>query len=498
MLAGTEGAQSPFWSPDGEFIGFVRDRSLWKLSAAGGQAITIATGLGAFGRGSGCTWTEENEIVFSMADSTGMHAVSARGGSPRTLIVPDLATESDFHHPQVLPDGRSILFVVHRGGSGADVLEVLRDGERKRIVEFENQPIWKPVYSSTGHVLFRRLRGTVGLWALPFSLDGMEATDEPFMITPDGGLPQVSPDGSLLYVRGAGLGQAQMVRVTPAGEVVEPVGQKQTRIGQLALSPDGRLVAVMARDQENWDLWIHDIERGTRSRLTFTEEREWDPSWSPDGKHLFFWAAGNRAISRLRADGTGTMERLVLEDLPDSGDPTFAPDGKTMVFWVQEADGSKHLYSLDLDGDGKTTPFLTGEGQKVGSRLSPSGRLLAYVSDESGRNEVYLTRFPSGEGKWQVSVHGGAFPRWSADSSRLYYLEAESLMEVKINEEAAMTLAQPRKLFDAGDAGVEVLGMAHYEVTPDGDFIMVTHYDEEGISPTIVLVQNWLTEFTTR
>ena len=497
-LAGTGGAQSPFWSPDGEFIGFVRDCSLWKLPVAGGQAITIATGLGAFGRGSGCTWTEEDEIVFSRADASGMHAVSARGGAPRTLIVPDLSMEGDFHHPQVLPDGRSILFVTHRLGTGPDSLEVLLDGERRRIVEFENQPIWKPVYSSTGHILFRRLRGTIGLWALPFSLDGMEATDEPFLITLDGGLPQVSPDGSLLYVRGAGLGWAQMVQMTPAGEEVGPVGQKQTRIGQPVVSPDGRLIAVMGRDQEDWDLWIHDMERGTRSRLTFAAGMEWDPSWSPDGKHLFFWAGDTRAVSRLRADGTGTPERVVLEDLPDSGDPTLTPDGKTMVFWAQQADGSSHLYSLDLDGDGKSIPFLTGEGGKGSPQLSPGGRLLAYVSDESGDNEIYLTRFPSGEGKWQVSVQGGNVPRWSADGSLLYYLEAESLMEVEIKEEAAVTLAQPRKLFDAVDVDVEELGLAEYDVTPDGDFIMIRHYDEEGMTPTIVLVQNWLAEFTTR
>ncbi|MDX1390102.1 MAG: hypothetical protein R3344_12985, partial [Acidobacteriota bacterium] len=331
-LPGTDGASQPTWSPDGQFIAYVQDDGIWKVPVQGGEAAAIAIGVGEIDTAGGLSWGPNGTLVYATGGS-GLSEVSARGGDPRTILEPEPETEADHHNPTFLPDG-SILYVAHRVATAPDTIRVLKGGEPKTILQIENEGIREPIYSSSGHILYRRSTSQAGLWAVPFSLASHEVTGEPFLVDPEGSNASAGGDGVLLYIRGASASLRQLVWVNREGVVEETAGQPQSNIGSPVLSPDGRYVAVMGQENENWDIWIHDLARSTRTRLTFGSKMDWDPTWMPDGKTVVFWDGETRALSSRAADGTGQTEPLLTEDLPDSGVPTITPDGKTMVFWA--------------------------------------------------------------------------------------------------------------------------------------------------------------------
>jgi Tol biopolymer transport system component len=495
-LPGTEGARWPVWSPDGQFIAYAKDEGIWKVPVQGGEAAAIAIGVGGIGGAGGLSWGPDGRIVFARGGS-GLFEVSSRGGDPRSLRETDEETENDLHNPVFLPDGSGVLYVTHRKATAPDTISVFAGGESKEILQIEDVTLRSPVYSPTGHILYRRMGTKTGLWAVPFSLSRHEATGEPFLVDPEGSDASApSAGGALLFVRGAGSGLRQLVWVSREGVVEGTVGQPQTNIGSPVISPDGRRVAVMGQEDENWDIWIHDVDRGTRTRLTFSSKMDWDPTWMPDGSSVVFWDGETRAISKRAADGTGETERIVAEELDDSGVPTITPDGKTMVFWVERSSDQEDLWVQSLDGEGTPTPLLETAAVEDAPRISPDGRHLAYVSDESGRNEVYLTRFPGGEGKWQVSVNGGQAPVWDRSGDKIFYREKGALMEVDVDTDPTVRLGSPRKLFEAKDADVLIRNFHRFDVAPDGErFIMVQELKQEGVYPSLVLVENWAEEF---
>jgi len=493
-LSGTNKALRPFWAPDSEWLGFLRDGSLWRISIRGGQAAAIASGVGEFGGGSGLSWGASDRIVFALGGG-GLAEVSASGGDPKNLLEPTPGEEGDLHEPWLLPRGAGVLFVAHRLASTADSLYVLADGKRKLLLQLDGQRIGRPVYSPTGHILYHRQAANAGLWAVPFSLSRLETTGEPFLVAPDGSLPTVSDDGTLLYVRGGGGGTRSLVWVGRDGTLEEEVGQPQTRIGHPSISPDGRFVAVMGLENDNGDIWVHDIQRGTHSRLTFTPPMDWEPCWSPDGRQVIFWDGVTRAISSKAADGTGEVKRLVAEDTLDSGNPAMTPDGRTMALWVKTATNKNDIDILPLDGDGKLVPLIHSPANESDPQISPDGNYLAYVSDESGRQEIYLTRFPSAEGKWQVSVSGGDIPRWDPRGTALYYRAGDALMEVALDAGPAPRISSPRKLFTLTTAGSDSYASERFAVAPDGRrFLMVKENNPEGTHVGIVLIHNWLAD----
>ena len=283
------------------------------------------------------------------------------------------------------------------------------------------------------------------MWAVPFSLAKHEVTGEPFVITTDGSFPSVSDDGTLLYVRGASSGMRQLVWVDRDGTIGDAVGPEQSGISAPALSPDGSRVAVMAQDGEVGNIWVYDVARGTRTRLTFGSATDWDPTWTPDGKEVVFWEGSTRALSRKAADGAGDSSRLMERDLVDSGVPSFSADGRWMVFWAKPSAQAQDVWALDLEGDGTAVPILESASIEDGPRISPDGRFLAYASDESGKREVYLTRFPSGEGKWQVSVNGGTFPVWSPVGGEMFYLDGTLVKQVDVTLDPSPRLGRPAR-----------------------------------------------------
>jgi Tol biopolymer transport system component len=273
------------------------------------------------------------------------------------------------------------------------------------------------------------------------------------------------------------------------------VGQEQRQLRKPAFSPDGKRIAVMGLEGDLWDIWVHDIATATRTRLTFKTGMDWDPIWSPDGSTIYFWDGEARVIAKVPADGNGAVERVVPEDTVDSGDPSITRDGRMLIFWVKIATSASDLWYLPLQGERKSTPLMTTTAQETNPRFSPDGRYVAYESDESGSKEIYLTRFPGGDGKWQVSTQGGSEPVWSPSGDRLYFRSGDAVMEATISTQPTVRSGVPRRLFLGRDIGVKVDQTTRFAISPDGRrFVMVQPILTQGAGPRLVLVEHWRPE----
>lgn len=215
--------------------------------------------------------------------------------------------------------------------------------------------------------------------------------------------------------------------------------------------------------------------------------------WTADGENVVFWQGSTRALARIPADGSGQAERLVKPEFLDSGVPSISPDGKWMAFWARTGPLAQDVVAVDLAGDGTPVPVVASPAIENFPRISPDGRYLAYTSNESGRFEIYLTRFPSGEGKWQISTQGGGFPAWSPVGDELFYLEGGVLEAVKVTLADVPRFGEPVALFDAVKSSVIAGWNQRYEVSRDGRrFLMVKDRQNQDSPPGIVIHYDWV------
>jgi len=509
-IPGTEGATLPFWSPDGTLIGFARGQKLWKVAATGGSPVTITTLEESVGGGaSGLAWLPNGKIVFCAGGST-IFEVSATGGDPRPIHEIDPETERDIHDVSPLPDGLGVLYMVHRN-QGRDTLAVLSGGKQKIIFQAAGLETHQPVYSPSGHILFVRHGSNRGIWALPFSLAKLEVTGEPFLVAADVTLPSVSRDGTLVFVRGS-TQETELTWFDASGNELETFGEMTLMWPFPAISPDGSRVAVAAADDDfsNWDIWVHDLERGTWSRITFAEDEQGSVAWTPDGKHIVYVARDEAQDLRLEivpADASGEPRTLWDGDecrpIDNWENPHITPDGR-FVAYASGAERQKNedicLLELGVD-DAKPVPFLHGPANELAPRFHPDGHYLAYQSAESGMDEIYVTSFPEAQGKWQVSVGGGVWPRWSADGSRLHYRRhGGEVMVVEVETEPALRLGTPSTLFTAELSGQDI-GQNRpdgFSVSADNRFLFIRRAQRDRnarAAAGITLVENWFSEF---
>ncbi len=350
------------------------------------------------------------------------------------------------------------------------------------------------MYSPSGHLLYTRTQSNDGIWALPFSLTGGEVTGEPFMVVPEGRQASLSDDGTLVHITGFD-GTFELVWVNRQGQVESSLGQPQDFIADPRLSPDGGRVAVMGMEEEERDIWVHDVNRGTKTRLTFEEDWEGQPVWSPDGSRIYYPddQAGSSSLMVRPFDGTGSATTL----LENAFYPSLAPDGRFMA--VESRNGDEvDIAVVEVLEDGISPPQPLSDQPEINERMpavSPDGRLVAYRSDESGKDEIYLRRFPQGEGKWQVSTNGGTVPRWRGDGRELFYTEEARIMAVSVDVEAgAPRLGQPQPLFQWLNSFLT--SAAKFDVAADGQrFVMVRPAGQTNLHQEIRLVQNWYSEF---
>jgi Tol biopolymer transport system component len=493
-IPGTDKAEIPFWSPDGLQIGYRIGTTFYRVAASGGNSTIVSNTSETFTGGAGAVWTEDDRIVFTTG-AKGLLEVPALGGDPVEILA-KLPSETDVHEPDVLPGGRGFLFVSHLQEGGPRDLVVYANGERKILLSLPNQRIWSPRYSSTGHILFRRTPTNAGVWALPFSLASLEATGEPFLIALDGAEPSPGPDGTLVYRSGSVAPSMQFAWIARDGSM-SALSDVFENTGHPAISPDGtRIAGIVNEGNNNGDIWVFDLERGTRQRLSF--DPAWDilPAWSPDSRSVYFVCTKDGMTRVRRADGTGD-EQMVTRGWA----PNPSPDGGWMLLDDDGPEtGSSDIFVVAMPADTTSvrSALIATKAQEREPRLSPSGKYLAYESNESGREEIYLTRFPGAEGKWQVSVNGGTRPRWDPAGGRLYFTTDTALMEVDVTETPEIRLGNPKQVFLLDEARVLMGRTSSYDVDRGGQrFIMSYNTGNTVGNPTLdlVIVENWPAEF---
>jgi len=473
-------AHMPFWSSDGQWVAFYSSSKLWKVSAGGGEP-TMVTAVPDKGI-SGGAWFPDGSIYISTGFS-GLLRVSAQGGD----LVEVLETgpgESDFHNVSGLPDGRGVLFIVHRQ-EGIDTLALWDGRERKQIVQLEGIALGSPVYSSSGHILFARSGSNPGIWAVPFSLQDLETTGDPFLAVANGGSPSVSLDGTLLFLPGRESRQRQMYWADREGNELGDVWEPRDGLLNPALSPDGRRVAVGIDEGGEQSMWVYDLVAEAGHRLTLDPGAH-NPVWTPDGDRIAFncTRGGHGAICVQAADGTGDTQTLVSQG--SIGD--FSVDGKTLVYGFGGEGTRFDIWHRDIDEAAEPRSFLQSPDSELQPRFSPDGRYLAYTSWADGQ-DVFLIQFPEGEGNRHVGAGGS--PKWSPTGDELFYVhEYRDFMAVSVETEPSLTLGAPRKLFSVtSDFG--------YDIAPDGRRFLLVRKVGELENPNLAVVQNWFAEFST-
>jgi Tol biopolymer transport system component len=502
-LAGTENASYPFWSPDSRWIAFFADNTLKKISVNGGPAQTLCPA-----RGQGGTWNRDGVIVFGAfgVPATGLFRVPQAGGVPVQLSKLVLGAH---RMPVFLPDGRHFLYTAIGGQENGIYLASVDSKEQRRLVLDES----KPEYFD-GHLLFVREQT---LMAQPLDPKSLEATGDLF---PAGRVEQVasgrnpadysysiSTQGVLTYQTSAGGGGGrQYLWFDRAGKEVASVGGAVRSINSFALSPDGkRLVTERMSQGASSDLWITELERSnTEARFTFDNSRNTHPVWSPDSSKVVFSSSrgGNYSLYQRAANGPG-QDELLLESKNPKAPWDWSRDGRFVIYMEADPKTKEDIWALPMTAD-KKTPIklasLASEYRETQGQLSPDGRWLAYVSDESGGFEIYVQPFePAWEkpvtGKWKISAMGGTQPRWRSDGRELFYVAPDrKLMSVDIKT-AAQTFdwGAPQRLIDSRSDVVGNSTQWGYVPSADGKrFLISAAPGAIDQAPPLTVVVNWL------
>jgi len=511
-LAGIEGARSPFFSPDGRWVGFFESSELKKVSVTGGPAVAIC---GVTGTPRGASWSSDETIVFATGDSnTGLSIVASGGGEPRLLTTP-ADGEGDHVLPSVLPDGQAVLYTisVQEVENSQIALLDLETGQSTILVRGGSQAEYvEPgylVYGTSGTLRGQRF----DLASREVTSDAVPVLDHVRMAGVTGAADYaVSRTGTLLYVPGGVNlldGQRSLVWVDRTGRE-ETIGHLSPRnYYSLRLSPDGTRVAVEIRDQEN-DVWILDLIGEKLSRLTLEPTLDSFPVWTHDSRRVVFrkGASGDGGLFWQAADGTGTVERLSSMATQQTA-TAFSPDDGSL-FFNEVAAGRGEFIGLLSMGTREAAPFLQPSYEVKNAAISPDGRFMAYESHETSTTQVFVQPIPSlDDGRWQVSTAGGIKPVWAPDGRELFYIQPSGpasksgLYVVPVSTTPVFNPGKPVKLFDIFNPPGQTNGRS-YDVSPDGTrFIMVKDLSAESPESgdegrEIVFVLNWPEELKTR
>jgi Tol biopolymer transport system component len=497
-LAGTEGATFPFWSPDGDHLGFFADRKLKKVSLAGGAVTTLCeTAVGAGG-----AWSRDNIIVFARDLHGALYRVSAEGGTPAPATVLNRDRQEANHRwPMFLRDGRRFLYAVGKhakAGRWMIYLGSLDSDRADAVLEADSNALY-----ASGHLIFARSGRLV---AQPFderSLRlGGEAVPIADNVLQDAVLGRavfsVSESGTLVYQTGAAVTGSRLTWVDRSGTQLGTLGEPGFYIWP-RLSPDGQRVAVSVTDPHsgNADIWIYEIGDAASLQLTFNEAQEGDPTWTHDGNRVFF-TSFRRGIGDIYwTDANGReAEETFFESKNNKFLSSASTDGRWLVFSQQKGAGpaGTDVSVLPLTGERQPKRLSPSEHNTLFGEISPDGRWLLYQSNESGKMEVYVTAFPPGAWKRRVSQNGGILPRWSADGREVFYLSQDhtTLFAATVSDTATQfRVTMVRGLFSLP----MVAGRGFtYDVTRDGQRFLVVVSSGAAISP-LTLVLNWDADF---
>jgi serine/threonine-protein kinase len=502
LLEGTDNAENPFFSPDGKWIAFSDEGRIKKVPVDGGPPVEICDSVGS---ARGASWGYDDRIVFPRHFDAALWQVPGSGGTATPLTELDAARRERTHRwPQIVPGHPIVLFTVATKDSPEYYDDALIDalnletGERRTVFEGASFAHYAP----SGHLIFGR-EGS--LWAVPFDIDALTTTGTPVPVLPNvmglrnSGVvfASIATNGMLAYVQGQPEDRRRELRWRFFDGRSEPVaGVPIGGFLQVALSPDAKKIATAVSGAATYDIWVYDLERKNRARLTF-EGDNGDPHWTPDGKSIIYTSVrdGHGAVYIKAADGAGEGRLLWEVDGVTTGADGISADGRTVIL-TYHGENKADLYTLSLDDPSAVPqPLIESPAEDTLARFSPDGRWLAYTTDESEDFQV-LVRPSSGRGgQWQVSSDGGVLPRWSRDGKQLFYLLGRQLFVVDVETgpgATAFRAGNPRLLLDDLDRAKLTSG---YDVAPEGDAILAPSLlqDEAPLNHITVLV-NWLDE----
>jgi eukaryotic-like serine/threonine-protein kinase len=498
MLDGTQGVSYPFWSPDGKFIGFFADGKLKKVDVSAGQVQVLCDAP----TGRGGTWNRDGTIVFAPdALGGGLFRVSSWGGSPEEVTKLDTSRLEQSHRwPVFLPDGKHFLYLgANFSGqleNNAIFLGSLDSQERKLLVSTSANA----AYAEPGYLLY--LRDNKTLVAQPFDRRHYVLSGEPHTLsdevlyTPlvDRAVFSVSGGKILVTQTGKGASLSQLTWFDRSGKPAGTVG-KPGSYSNVRLSLDGRRVATDQTDPDGRkiDIWIHELAQGANTRLTFDPGADQTPIWSADGKQILFGSNRKQTGFQLylkNADGSGSEK-----EVSDLGTGVFNPwdwsrDGKYILFGK-----GNELWSVSWP-ERVAKLLLQGKWTVRNAQFSPDGRWMAYASNETGRMEIYVSSFPGGAGKWQVSSGGGQEPKWRQDGKELFYLSPDGkMMAVAVTTGSGFKAGSPVSLFQSHvRQPISFLDVYSYDASADGQrFLIATKMDEANAAPLSITL-NWASD----
>ena len=502
LIAGTDEATFPFWSPDSQSIGFFADGKLKRVDIGGGPAAIVCDAPIARGG----AWSSKGTIVFSPQFSGPIYQVPEAGGTP--AVVTKLSDKYTTHRwPMFLPDGRHFLYLAanHSAPTSGEtaVFWASLDGKHNKLLMLSPS---NAIYVS-GYLLFVRQNA---LMAQPFDASSGELKGAATVLNDDvqvdrsvwRGTFTASDTGTLIYEPGAAGGGTQLTWFDIRGKETGQLGEPDDYY-QVELSPDGKKAAV-AVGPTSYVIWIYDTEHNTRTRFTFGNDVYLSPIWSHDGKQIAYMGGRvgltNQGILAKAADGSGEEKKLLDlsqtmgQILPQEDLWDWSPDGRYILFetGTLSIGSGTDIWVLPLFGDRKPFSYIAAPGNQQYAQFSPDGRWVAYSSDESGQKEIYVAPFPWTGAKWQVSNGGGVLPRWRRDGKQIFFLEMGSsgVFEADVAARgSSFEVGQLRTLFNVNNLSPNTAGQ-QFAVTGDGlRFLQITTGDAGKLPLTVI--QNW-------
>ena len=496
-VPGTEGGYNPFLSPDGQWLGFFAGGKLRKVLPGVGEPVIICDALIGSGTPS---WEADDTILFTPVIGAGIMRVPAAGGKP-TPVTTLAADENTHQWPQLLPGGKMLLFSAVGAGGPQIYAQSLETGQRHRLLQGLGAR-----YLPSGHLVFIQ-GGTV--MAVPFDPSKLELNGMPMpgalrraagpSSEKHGRLQSPAADQLRAAARSpscppdTGRRRSELVWVDSSG-AERPTGASGGDYFQPRVSPDGRRVAVTVSGDHD-DVWLFDLSRQTWSRFT-SEGNNSFPLWSPDGTRVVF-VSDRAGVENMysRLVGGNADERLLVSERANYP-MSMARDG-TLAFVSVKVGQAQDIWVLHPDQKEKPVPWLETAFSEGGAAFSPDGRWLAYVSNESGRNEVYVRPHPGPGEKVTISTDGGNEPLWAHDARQLFYRNGDAVFAVDVQATPILSAGKPRKLFEKDYERTTTL-WPNYDVAPDGRrFLMIRTLDDKGPAQ-IDVVLNWVDELKQR